>query len=603
MKKPDLRSGVSAMMRFALAPSSVAISLTLSMVLRHYHLVHPFTSFSMLAIAITFWYGGPGPGLLALLLSFYVTRRYFIPPFVLGGSLSESYLIIYAVFGVLVSWFSSSRRLAERSLTEARDMLEVRVKQRTAELEESYHQLERAQSELGCEKDRLKLLLDLNNTIASNLELRELLRIISGCVRQMMHYDSVGISLPDSQSKELMVYALDFPAGKGLLREGLLRSPDSLSGRAFRTAQQLTLLREPAAPSIANDAGPHAVEGLNASCALPVISHGTVLGVLAVSRFEAVPFSEADVQFLMQIGNQVAIAVQNALSYGELTRLKDSLAQEKLYLEGEIRTEAKFEEIIGESAALRRVLKHVETVAPTDSTVLIYGETGTGKELIARAIHNLSSRRPRTFVKMNCAAIPSGLLESELFGHERGAFTGAVAQRIGRLELANQGSLFLDEIGETSLELQPKLLRALQEREFERLGSTRSLHTDVRLIAATNRDLAALVQQEKFRSDLFFRLNVFPIQMPPLRERKDDIPLLVRHFAREFSRRMNKTIDTIPSEAMSALCRYSWPGNVRELQNVIERAVILSRSTTLSVQLSDLQSRPNGTFSSNESPG
>jgi len=324
---------------------------------------------------------------------------------------------------------------------------------------------------------------------------------------------------------------------------------------------------------------------------------------LAVSRFEAVPFSEADVQFLMQIGNQVAIAVQNALSYGELTRLKDSLAQEKLYLEGEIRTEANFEEIIGESAALRRVLKHVETVAPTDSTVLIYGETGTGKELIARAIHNLSSRRPRTFVKMNCAAIPSGLLESELFGHERGAFTGAVAQRIGRLELANQGSLFLDEIGEISLELQPKLLRALQEREFERLGSTRSLHTDVRLIAATNRDLAALVQQEKFRSDLFFRLNVFPIQMPPLRERKDDIPLLVRHFAREFSRRMNRTIDTIPSEAMSALCRYSWPGNVRELQNVIERAVILSRSTTLSVQLSDLQSRPNGTFSSNESPG
>jgi formate hydrogenlyase transcriptional activator len=234
---------------------------------------------------------------------------------------------------------------------------------------------------------------------------------------------------------------------------------------------------------------------------------------------------------------------------------------------------------------------------------LIYGETGTGKELIARAIHNLSSRRPRTFVKMNCAAIPSGLLESELFGHERGAFTGAVTQRIGRLELANQGSLFLDEIGEISLELQPKLLRALQEREFERLGSTRSLHTDIRLIAATNRDLATLVQQQKFRSDLFFRLNVFPIQMPPLRERKEDIPLLVRHFAREFSRRMNKLIDTIPSEAMSALCRYSWPGNVRELQNVIERAVILSHGTTLSIQLSDLQSRANGAFSANESSG
>lgn len=273
----------------------------------------------------------------------------------------------------------------------------------------------------------------------------------------------------------------------------------------------------------------------------------------------------------------------------ELSELTDKLTQEKLYLEDEIRTDANFEEIVGTSAALRRVLKLVETVAPTDSTVLIYGETGTGKELIARAIHNLSARRGRTFVKLNCAAIPAGLLESELFGHERGAFTGAVAQRIGRLELANNGTLFLDEIGDLPPELQPKLLRVLQEREFERLGSTRTLSTNVRLVAATNRDLSGMVQEGRFRSDLFFRLNVFPISIPPLRERCEDVPPLVRHFAEEFSRRMKKTIDTISSATMNSFCRYPWPGNVRELQNVIERAVILSPGPELVVPLPELE--------------
>src|SRR2546422_5051862 len=256
-----------------------------------------------------------------------------------------------------------------------------------------------------------------------------------------------------------------------------------------------------------------------------------------------------------------------------------------------IPTKHNFEGIIGESPALKRTLKQVEIVAPTDSAVLVGGETGTGKELIARAIHNLSPRRAKTFVKLNCAAIPTGLLESELFGHEKGAFTGAIAQRVGRLELANNGTLFLDEIGDIPLELQPKLLRVLQEREFERLGSTRTIRTDVRLIAATNRDLAAMVEEQKFRSDLFFRLNVFPIQVPALRERPEDIPLLVRHFAEEFSRRMNRTIETIPSETMNALCQYSWPGNIRELQNVIERAVILSSGPTLKVPVAELQPR------------
>jgi len=603
ISKWKARLKLSPVLRYGLAAVAVGIAGTLAATMRHYHLPHPFTSFSMAAIAITFWYCGAGPGLVALLLSFLVMRGFFVPSQILpGNGSSESYLIIYAIFGTLVSWFSASRRRAERSCTEARDTLELRVMERTTELQESNNQLQKAEAELRSEKDRLKLLLDLNNTIVSNLELRELLRVICGSVRQMMHCDSVSVNLPDPETAELKVYALDFPGARGFLREGLLRPADSLSGKVFRTGQPSTLLRDPAFSHRGPEASPYEEEGLNSSCSLPLISQQRVLGVLALSRFDAISFSQDDVQFLMQVANQVAIAVQNALSYSEITKLKDSLAQEKLYLEDEIRTEANFEEIIGKSAVLRRVLRQVETVAPTDSTVLIYGETGTGKELIARAIHNLSPRRSRTFVKMNCAAIPTGLLESELFGHERGAFTGAVTQRIGRLEVANQGSLFLDEIGEMPPELQPKLLRVLQEREFERLGSTRTLRADVRLIAATNRDLEDLVEQGKFRSDLFFRLNVFPIQMPPLRERPDDIPLLVRHFAQEFSRRMNKIIHTIPSEAMNAMCQYAWPGNIRELQNVIERAVILSQGTTLNVQVSDLQQPHTTVISINQNP-
>ena len=302
-------------------------------------------------------------------------------------------------------------------------------------------------------------------------------------------------------------------------------------------------------------------------------------------------FSGDDVEFLGQVASQVALAIENALAYGQIAELKDRLAQENVYLENEIRSELKFEEIIGQSAALRSVLSQIETVAPTDSTVLIYGDTGTGKELVARALHNLSSRGANAFVKLNCAAIPTGLLESELFGHERGAFTGAISQRIGRFELAHNGTVFLDEIGEIPLELQPKLLRVLQEREFERLGGTKTIRSDARLIAATNRDLASMVEEQKFRQDLFYRLNVFPIRVPPLRERTEDIPLLVRHFVQQFSRKMNKQIDSIPSDTMSALVRYDWPGNIRELQNVMERAVILSPGPALKVSLSDLKSR------------
>jgi formate hydrogenlyase transcriptional activator len=368
----------------------------------------------------------------------------------------------------------------------------------------------------------------------------------------------------------------------------LMLSEGSMPVRVFRT-RELWVGKMQDLPTRQEEQNFSLEAELKTACVLPLSIRDRTLGVLVVGRREDVTYSNDDIDFLAQVSNQISIAVENAISYRKISELTDKLAQEKLYLEGEIRTGANFEEIIGKSPALHRVLKLVETVASTNSTVLIYGATGTGKELIARAIHNLSPRRSKTFVKLNCAALPIGLLESELFGHERGAFTGAVAQRIGRLELANLGTLFLDEVGEIPLELQPKLLRVLQEREFERLGSTRTLRADVRLIAATNRDLTAMVEAQKFRSDLFFRLNVFPIEVPPLCERPEDIPLLVRHFAEEFSRRMNKNIETISSETMNALCQYHWPGNIRELQNVIERAIILSSGPSLRVPVAELQ--------------
>jgi len=330
--------------------------------------------------------------------------------------------------------------------------------------------------------------------------------------------------------------------------------------------------------------------GINSACAVPLATAHGILGTLNLGAFSHDAFSDDQFPLLTRVAGQIAIAVRNAVSYEQIEELNAQLAREKLYLEDEIRSDYQFDEIIGRSPALARVLREIQTVAPTDSTVLIAGETGSGKELVARAIHQLSGRNGHAFVKLNCAAIPTGLLESELFGHERGAFTGAISQRIGRFELANRGTVFLDEIGEIPLELQPKLLRVLQEREFERLGSTRTLRTDARLIAATNRDLAALASEQKFRQDLFYRLNVFPITVPPLRDRREDIPMLVRHFAQQFARRMKKNIEDIPSETMESLTRYDWPGNIRELQNLIERAVILSTGSTLRVPMEALSS-------------
>jgi len=435
-------------------------------------------------------------------------------------------------------------------------------------------------------QERLNLLLDLTNRLVSKLDLRELLQETCASIRRVMHCDGVGVALSDPETDRLRCYAFDFPGGKGILNEGMIVSSEGSLGEAFRTGQPICVAE------VDSTAEPLAsAEGLKSLYRLPLVSRERILGVLSLGNFRENAFADGDAAFLAQVANQIALAVDNAIAYGEIASLKDKLAQEVIYLQDEIRTELKFEEIVGNSDALRRVLAELETVAPTDSTVLIYGETGTGKELIARAIHNLSSRQSNAFVKLNCAAIPSGLLESELFGHEKGAFTGAIAQRVGRFELANRGTVFLDEIGEIPLELQPKLLRVLQEREFERLGSTRTLRSDARLIAATNRDLEALVEEQKFRSDLYYRLNVFPVRVPPLRERREDIPLLVRHFVQQFSRRMNRSVETIPSEAMNRLVRYDWPGNIRELQNVIERAVILSTGPVLKVPLDHLKTR------------
>src|SRR5579871_6386678 len=437
-------------------------------------------------------------------------------------------------------------------------------------------------------QERLKLLLDLTNRVVSNLNLRDVLREVSANIRRVMQCDGVGIDLPSPDDRKLRLYALDFPDNPGIIEEGFEPPADEKASvlAVFKSGDPVILSKkeielEPLALAL----------GIQSAAHVPLVGRAGIVGVLSLGSWREHAFSQEDLAFLGQIARQVAIAVENALAFGEVSDLRNKLAQEKLYLEGEIRTELKFEEIVGKSEALRRVLQEVETVAPTDSTVLIYGETGTGKELIARAVHNLSSRQSNGFVKLNCAAIPTGLLESEMFGHERGAFTGAISQRVGRFELANRGTMFLDEIGEVPLELQPKLLRVLQEREFERLGSTRTLRTDARLVAATNQDLAAMVKEQKFRSDLFYRLDVFPLHVPPLRERRDDIPLLVRHFVQQYARRMNRAIDTIPSEAMSALVQYHWPGNIRELQNLVERAVILSPGPVLNVPLSGLQSR------------
>jgi len=453
------------------------------------------------------------------------------------------------------------------------------------------------EQELQRERDRLRLLLEVTNSMTSKLNIHRLVEVLSTNLLSVTRCDFCALLLPDEDSGELRTTTLYNPGARGSLCDGtIIPIHGSMCGKAFRTGktQHFNNFEEVRydPESFGNPVGRRFYqrvmdEGLVSGCDLPLIGRKGVVGVLAALKRSEWAFERDEVVFLEQVARQVALAVENALEYESAIKDKDKETKQRLYLEEEIR--ADFGEIVGESLALKTALNLVSVVAPTDSSVLILGETGTGKELIARAIHNLSSRGERAFIKLNCAAIPLGLLESELFGHEKGAFTGAIAQKTGRFELANKGTLFLDEVGDIPLELQAKLLRVLQEQEFERLGSNRTHKVDVRLVAATHRDLAGMVKQGTFREDLYYRLKVFPINVPALRQRREDIPKLVWHFTALYARRIDKRIDEIPSETMDALFRYAWPGNVRELQNFIERAVILSPHSVLRVPTSELE--------------
>jgi formate hydrogenlyase transcriptional activator len=446
---------------------------------------------------------------------------------------------------------------------------------------------ERQRVELARERDRWRVLLEVNNALVSTLDLQELLTVLAPRLRDVIPFDAAFIALQAPAGTDLRLVAREIVGGPSppLPDDVSVPIEGTALGRAFSTRQPLVLgdpdwdHMDPAAAAEARRVG------IRRGCAIPLVGSKGALGAFIVATRNESPFSSFEIDLLNQVGAQMAIAIENALSYQRIADLSARLRAEKQYLENEIRVVGHFEHIIGASAGLRQALAQVETVAGTDSTVLILGETGTGKELVARAIHDASPRKGRTFVRVNCAAIPSGLLESELFGHERGAFTGALMRKIGRFELADGGTILLDEIGDIPLELQPKLLRVLQEHEFERLGNSRSTKVDVRVVASTNRDLQAMVDAREFRADLYYRLNVFPITLPALRDRADDIPALVQHFVERHARRLKRSITRIPSDAMAALQQWTWPGNVRELENVIERAVILSRGEVLEVPL------------------
>ncbi len=491
-------------------------------------------------------------------------------------------------------------RLVAQRITETELQFMQRVASQVAVAVDNAINFESSQAyqmQLARERDRLQVLLDVNNVLVTSRELPELFRGIVSTLKRVIQHDYTSLALLDPVTGLLKIHGLDFPGRQGLFKQEITISRDvSPAGHAIATGQPLLAL------GAELDRYPSEIiralrgEGIQTVCCVPFITHGQAFGSLNLASRRLDAFTSQDVELLQQVAAQIAIAVENALAFKEIDALKNKLAEEKLYLEEEIRSEFNFEEIVGESPALKRALAQVELAAPAGTTVLLLGETGTGKELFARAIHNLSPRRDRTFVKINCASIPSGLLESELFGHERGAFTGAISQKIGRFELADRGTLFLDEVGDLPLELQPKLLRVLQEQEFERLGGNRTQRVDVRVVAATNADLSKLVAERAFRSDLYYRLNVFPIQIPALRERPEDIPLLVRYFVQIFIRRLNKAVEYIPADAMDALAGYSWPGNIRELENLIERAVLLSPGKELRVPVSDLKSASDSNF-------
>jgi formate hydrogenlyase transcriptional activator len=447
----------------------------------------------------------------------------------------------------------------------------------------SYQQL------LTRERDRLQLLLEVNNNVISHLELSDLFLAVSSALRNCFHHDYTGLWLFEEGTSQLRCVGMDFPSNRGFIQK--IQSLDLTPAEVeeIRSRSPRLVNREEIAQLPPKFASPAQAENIHSGVSIPLVLGSKPLGILTLGSTGESTFAQEELGLLLQVGDQVALAIENALAYEKVAEARNQLNTEKTYLEDEIRYDHNLEDIVGKSRALRETLSKAEVVAKTDATVLLMGETGTGKELIARLIHNKSSRRDHTFVKLNCAAVPSGLMESELFGHERGAFTGAVATKVGRFELAHRGSLFLDEVGDIALDLQPKLLRVLQEKEFERLGSTRTLKVDARLVAATNRDLSQMVASGEFREDLYYRLAVFPIQLPPLRERREDIPVLVEYFVARYASRMKKRIKEIPTQALRAMTEWTWPGNIRELQNIIERAVILSTGECLEVPLEELK--------------
>jgi formate hydrogenlyase transcriptional activator len=452
------------------------------------------------------------------------------------------------------------------------------------------------------EMGRLQMLLDISSIMASTLDMHQVFPKVSARIRRVLRHEYAGFELHDAGTGLLIRQVEDFPMGKGLLSAVQISPHNSPGGLALQERTPLIFSKQQMQGFEAEITKNFLAEGFRSLCCVPLFRPTGPLGVLVLGSTRVDAFQPEDLTLLNQVAAQFAIALENQRAAVEIDALKRRLSTETKYLVGEFHNAGDFPEIIGDSPALKQALAQVAIVAPSGATVLILGETGTGKELFAQALHRLSRRKDGPFIKVNCAAIPTGLLESELFGHEKGAFTGAVSQKVGRMELAHGGTLFLDEVGEIPLELQPKLLRVLQDQEFERLGSNRTVKVDLRLIAATNRDLALSMARHEFRSDLFYRLSVFPIRVPPLRDRPDDIPLLVRHFVQKFAQRMNRGIESVPSETMKALTGWSWPGNVRELENLMERSVIITEGPALRVPLGELRGDPHAPPAPDRSP-